>query len=91
MLGLFLVARTTRATPGGAAIATIIGSATILWMTLTAYRGPASAAPDVATALQSFRNPLHPLMTGVVGAALIWVIGALLGRGSSTRELARVD
>lgn len=91
MLGLFLVARTTRAVGWHAAIAVLVGSAAIVWMTLTAYRGPTAETPSVSASLAALHNPLHPLMTGVVGSALIWAIGAALGRFAPARTNSPLD
>ncbi len=70
MLGLFLLGLISRkAQNPQAMLAVSIGVLIVLWMSLKADWLPASLAP--------MANPLHPLMTNVVGASSIVLIGVL--------------
>lgn len=70
MLGLFLLGVVSKQTKNHEAIlATIIGIAVIVWMTLSSLLPPA---------YETFRNPLHKNMIIVVGTLTIFLVGVLL-------------
>ncbi|KQS35731.1 sodium:solute symporter [Pedobacter sp. Leaf194] len=70
MLGLFLLGIVSRKTKNHEAIiATMIGIAVIIWMTLSSLLPPQ---------YEAFRNPLHKNMIIVVGTLTIFLTGVLL-------------
>jgi SSS family solute:Na+ symporter len=75
-LGLFLLGRMSRrATSVGAAIAVGLGVLVILWATFS----PTEYWP---ARFDAFRNPLHNLLTIVVGTIVILIAGGALGMTS---------
>jgi solute:Na+ symporter, SSS family len=91
MLGLFLLGMISRrARSPAASTAVVLGILAILWMTLSTT---AHWPPTLAT----LRNPLHSLMTTVVGTLTILLVGLGLARlstkhyGADRAEHPRLD
>jgi SSS family solute:Na+ symporter len=86
VLGLFLLGMISRAGNAAAVTAVIVGVLAIVWMTLgTTNRWPEN--------LSHLRNPMHTLMTTVVGTLAILLVGVLLNswRKNPKNQLAQRD
>jgi SSS family solute:Na+ symporter len=85
LLGLFLLGLISkRATSATAAVAVSVGVAVIVWMTLSRINVGARAVwPQRWNAFQS---PLHEMYAGVIGTAVILVLGIALSVGRPVRR-----
>jgi SSS family solute:Na+ symporter len=78
MLGLFLLGLLARRVGNAAAaVATLAGIGTILWMTLS---------PKSTSLPETLRSPFHGLLTIVFGTAVILAVGLLATRLSRSKE-----
>jgi len=85
MLGLFLLGQISkRANNPAAVVATILGIVLIIWLSVS----NTDLWPDT---WQGFANPLHKLMTIVIGTSSIVLLGALLSRLLSRPASAPVE